>query len=571
MANEKILLVEGEEIIRKNLETQLRYRGYLVMAVPSLGAARAVLAREHFEAVVTDMALPDGSGMELLRDAQARADRPQVLMMSTPTDPCLAGECIRAGAFDFLTKPVSAQQVEAALKKAGEFEQMRKVNEFLSQNGADGEGCKLLGNSPAMQRVRELIRKVARTDATVLIQGESGTGKEVVARAIYEQSARNTAPFIAVNCAAVPENLIESEFFGHEKGSFTGAMTRREGRFELAHGGTIFLDEVSEVSTQVQAKLLRVLQERELQRVGGDRVIKVNVRVVASTNRNLRESIERKEFREDLYFRLNVVPICLPPLRERMEDLPALAEHFVARHARKHGVKVAGITASCMAAMRRHQWPGNVRELMNTLERAVILCAEGGYLTEEHLGFESVKAGVDKAPAVLAAAGAEGFPMLAGNTLPPPSSAWPEPVVLNGSRPEEFTGTDNIEAADFGMVNERLRQMEWTPEELSADDEAEDEAAMAREQDGGARPTIPLAGGSGVFGGSWPDRLPTLEEVERQLIFAALARCRENRTHAAKMIGVSLRTLRSRLAEYRQRNGGVTPNADLELAKFAVA
>ena len=244
----------------------------------------------------------------------------------------------------------------------------------------------LLGNSPAMQNLRALIRKVARTQATVLVQGESGTGKELVARALYRESSRASAPFIKVNCAAIPENLIESEFFGHERGAFTGALNKREGRFELAHGGTILLDEISEISPSVQAKLLRVLQERELERVGGNRTIKVDVRVIATTNRNLEHSVEKKEFRQDLFFRLNVVPVHVPPLRERAEDVPLLAEEFMRRFARKHGVHVKGFTDAAVRVMKNHNWPGNVRELQNVVERAVILCGDNGMLEPEHLG-----------------------------------------------------------------------------------------------------------------------------------------------------------------------------------------
>ncbi len=275
------------------------------------------------------------------------------------------------------------------LKKAEDFTQLVKVNQYLTRE-EDEEGYELLGRTPVMEQLRDLIRKVARTQATVLIQGESGTGKELVARAIYRESPRANAPFIKVNCAAIPENLIESEFFGHEKGAFTGALNKREGRFELAHGGTILLDEISEISPQVQAKLLRVLQERELERVGGSRTIKVDVRVIATTNRNLEQSVARKEFRQDLFFRLNVVPVLVPPLRERKQDIPYLAEQFMQRFARKHGVRVGGISARCQAALQTHSWPGNVRELQNVIERAVILCADGENLQDTHLGIVSI-------------------------------------------------------------------------------------------------------------------------------------------------------------------------------------
>jgi transcriptional regulator with GAF, ATPase, and Fis domain len=274
-----------------------------------------------------------------------------------------------------------------------------------------------------MEELRSLIRKVARTEATVLIQGESGTGKELVAREIFRNSPRSGAPFIKVNCAAIPENLIESEFFGHEKGAFTGALNKREGRFELAHGGTILLDEISEISPAVQAKLLRVLQERELERVGGNRTIKVDVRVIATTNRHLEQSVERKEFRQDLYFRLNVVPIVVAPLRERKEDIPLLSEQFQLRFSRKHGLRTLGISPECHAALQAHNWPGNVRELQNVIERAVILCGDNDSLRPEHLGFP-MAAKTAVAIAAPAPAPATAIPILSDA---PPSQARRHP------------------------------------------------------------------------------------------------------------------------------------------------
>ncbi|MBI5800750.1 MAG: sigma-54-dependent Fis family transcriptional regulator [Verrucomicrobia bacterium] len=325
-----------------------------------------------------------------------------------------------------------------------------------------------------MEQLRALLRKVARTQATVLIQGESGTGKELVARALHKQSPRAAAAFIKVNCAAVPENLIESEFFGHEKGAFTGALNKREGRFELAHGGTILLDEVSEISPQVQAKLLRVLQERELERVGGNRTIKVDVRVLATTNRQLDQSVARKEFRQDLYFRLNVVPVAVPALRDRRTDIPFLAEQFMHRMARKHGVRVQGFSKECLAALTAHDWPGNVRELQNVIERAVILCGDGEPLGPDHLGLDGI---VATAPA----ARATHTPTApTATTAPPGAQAGPD-----------ADGT-----------------------------------------------------------------LPTLAELEKRHIFAALARCNDNRTHAAKLLDISIRTLRNKLNEYAGKTGG---------------
>jgi DNA-binding NtrC family response regulator len=368
-----------------------------------------------------------------------------------------AVECMKNGSFDYLIKPFSMEQIEVTLRKAQDFNQLLKVNTLLSQESDDGES-ELLGRSPAMESLRSLIRKVARTQATVLIQGESGTGKELVARAFYRESPRANAPFIKVNCAAVPENLIESEFFGHEKGAFTGALTKREGRFELAHGGTILLDEISEISPAVQAKLLRVLQERELERVGGSRTIKVDVRVIATTNRDLEQSVAKKEFRQDLFFRLNVVPVFVPPLREHREDIALLATEFMRRLGRKHGVHTKGFTDAALRVLHEHAWPGNVRELQNVVERAVIMCGDNGMLEPEHLGL-----------------------------------------------------TPNA-----------------------------DSAAAAAAANLGAAPGV--AGSSGAF--------PTLGELEKQHIFAALDMCKGNRTHAAKMLDVSIRTLRNKLHEY---------------------
>src|SRR4051794_35362306 len=390
MPIEKIIVLEDDLVVRKNLEQQLRYKRYDVASANTLAAAQELLNKDNFDLMIVDVRLPDGEGTELLKQLQSRPVKPLVVMISGFGTVDLAVECMRNGAFTFLTKPFSPEQLAVTLKKAEEHTQLVKVNQFLSHAEDEESGYELLGNSKPVEQLRQLIRKVARTQATVLIQGESGTGKELVARALYRQSPRANAPFIKVNCAAIPENLIESEFFGHEKGAFTGALTKREGRFELAHGGTILLDEISEISPSVQAKLLRVLQERELERVGGNRTIKVDVRVIATTNRNLESSVEKKEFRQDLYFRLNVVPILVPPLRERMEDVPLLSEQFMYRLARKHGVRVTGISPACLAAVMSHTWPGNVRELQNVIERAVILCPDGQDLQPEHLGFSPI-------------------------------------------------------------------------------------------------------------------------------------------------------------------------------------
>ena len=466
MPIEKIIVLEDDLIVRKNLEQQLRQRRYDVAAVATISAAQELLAKDTFDLMFVDVRLPDGEGTHLLRQLQGRVEKPLVVIITGFGSVESAVSCMRDGAFDYLIKPFSSDQIEITLRKAAEFTQMIRVNRFLSHDEDHESGSLLIGRSPGMEQLRQVIRKVARTQATVLIYGESGTGKELVARALYRESPRANAPFIKVNCAAIPENLIESEFFGHEKGAFTGALNKREGRFELAHGGTILLDEISEISPQVQAKLLRVLQERELERVGGARTIKVDVRVIATTNRDLQQSVQRKEFRQDLYFRLNVVPIHVPPLRERLEDVPHLAEQFLVRFARKHGMNISGMAPSCLAALQRHYWPGNVRELQNVIERAVILSSDGEDLQTTHLGLSSFN-----------------------SPAPPASVSEPEP---------------------------------------------EPEPAPA--------PAVP---------GPEPKReILQLAEVERRQIVLAVEHCKGNRTHAARELGISIRTLRNKLHEY---------------------
>ncbi len=465
MTIEKIVVLEDDKQMRRFLEEGLRSQRYNVWPVSTLAEARELLAKDSFDLLLSDMRLPDGQSVELLKELQERPQKPLVVVMTGYASVDTAVECMRHGAFDYLVKPFSLEQLEIVLKKAEDFTQLVKVNEFLVHEEDAATGCELLGRSDPMEQLRQLVRKVARTEATVLIQGESGTGKELVGRELYRQSPRSNAPFIRVNCAAVPENLIESEFFGHEKGSFTGALNKREGRFELAHGGTILLDEVSEIPPGLQAKLLRVLQERELERVGGNRTIKVDVRVIATTNRILEESIERNEFRQDLFFRLNVVPIRVPPLRDRREDIPYLAGQFMQRFARKHAVHIRGLSDGCLKALHDHPWPGNVRELQNVIERAVILCGEREMLETDHLGLTHAPAG---APVVR-----------------------PSSPLLKVAAPPAAAGVE----------------------------------------------------------------FPSLGELEKHHIFAALERCKGNRTHAAKLLDISIRTLRNKLNEYKGEGG----------------
>ena len=392
MPLDKVLIVEDEPAVRSLLTHIFNRRKSQVTQADNLADATAALTADSFDLVILDIHLPDGDGHLFLEQLALLPERPLVVMVTGHGTVESAVACMRLGAFDYVTKPFTPSQMDVVLNRATAHRQLLQVNQLLSKAPSDeGDGA-LLGRSPAMQRLRQLIERVAPTDATVLVTGESGTGKEMIAREIYRLSPRHQHPFIKVNCAAISENLIESEFFGHERGAFTGATDRREGRFELAHQGTLLLDEVSEIPANLQAKLLRVLQEREFERVGGNRTIRVNVRLIATSNRDLLSYVEKGDFRQDLYYRLNVFPVVVPPLRERADDILLLADHFLRRYVRKHGVKVAGFTDSARASMRAYKWPGNVRELQNTIERAVILSEGGRPVTAGALGLPGLSA-----------------------------------------------------------------------------------------------------------------------------------------------------------------------------------
>ena len=384
MAFEKIIVLDDELVIRKTLEAQLRKRRYTVATASNLAEAEAYLSKDQFDLMFVDVRLPDGKGTDLLERFEGDPNAPMVVIVTGHGTIESAVECMQKGAFDYIVNPCSIEQIDVVLKKAESYNQLVKVNQYFNQE-QQGASSEFIGKSPSMQNLRKMIKKVGATGATVLITGENGTGKELVARELYQKSPLVSGPYIRVNCAAISENLIESEFFGHEKGAFTGATQRREGRFELAHNGTILLDEIGEISPQVQAKLLRVLQEHEFERVGGNKTIRVNVRVLATTNRNLMKAVEAGTFREDLYYRLNVFPIVVPSLRDRAEDIPVLADHFLKAHARRHGVQLPGFSNKALEALMQHLWPGNVRELQNTIERAVILAEPGKPVSEDAL------------------------------------------------------------------------------------------------------------------------------------------------------------------------------------------
>lgn len=372
-------------MIRKALETQLRNKRYSVASTGDLKGARKILARDSFDLVFLDLRLPDGDGTDLLEEIMAKTDCPMVVMMTGYGSVESAVSCMQMGAFDYVVKPFSFDQIEVVVDKVASFDKMRRVTKYYVEE-SDSRSSDIVGESEPVKRLKTLVDKVAKTEASVLITGENGTGKELVARELYRNSMLSKEPYIRVNCAAISETLMESEFFGHERGAYTGATERREGRFELADGGTILLDEISEIAPSLQAKLLRVLQEWEFERVGGNKTIQVKVRVLATTNRDLTEEVEKGNFREDLYYRLNVFPIAVPPLRERGDDILLLANTFLLRHARRHGREGISFSKNCEKAIQFHNWPGNVRELENAVERAVILSDPGKKIEAELLG-----------------------------------------------------------------------------------------------------------------------------------------------------------------------------------------
>jgi two-component system, NtrC family, nitrogen regulation response regulator NtrX len=372
-----ILVVDDEAAIRDSLHMILEYEGYRVEEAGNGSQALAKVAERAPDAVVLDIKMPEMDGLELLKALRERGYDMPVLMISGHADVATAVEATRRGAFDFFEKPLERERVLLSLRNAVEAYRLQTENRTLRS-----EPEQLIGSAPAMRRLRETIDKAAPTPATVLITGESGTGKELVARAIHRQSARRDRPIVQVNCAAIPEELIESELFGHEKGSFTGAVRKQMGKFVTADGGTIFLDEIGDMSARTQAKVLRVLQNGEVEPVGAERTIEVDVRVVAATNRNLEEEIAAGRFREDLFYRLNVIPVRTPALREHLEDLPLLVEHFVRRYADQNNYKAKEFSAEALAHLRALPWKGNVRELKNLVERLLILSA-GDVITRE--------------------------------------------------------------------------------------------------------------------------------------------------------------------------------------------
>jgi DNA-binding NtrC family response regulator len=384
-----VLVVDDDRVLRRQLYWALEGEHHVLEAEERAEAVEH-LRGGQVDVVLCDLHLPPdltgiSEGLAVIEAARAMRPSVPVVVITGSEAKEVALEAIRCGAYGFFEKPFDQEEVAHIVRQAARVRRLERENFELRESltGRLGFG-RLIGSSPSLEKVVRQARAVAETNATVLLAGENGTGKEIIARAIHEESARRDAPFVAVSCAALPETLVESELFGHERGAFTGATAARKGRFELADGGTLFLDEIGELSPPVQVKLLRVLQEREFERLGGTKTLTVDIRLVAASNLDLESEVEAKRFRQDLFFRLNVVPLTLPPLRERRDDIPVLAAHFAAKAAEKHNRAVPALDPALLDALAEYDWPGNVRELENLIERLVVLTA-GARLTAEHL------------------------------------------------------------------------------------------------------------------------------------------------------------------------------------------
>jgi two-component system response regulator AtoC len=416
MPRPRIVLADDELNLRKVLGAMLAREGYEVLEAPDGQEARALVDQHGsaLAAVITDLRMPRLDGMGLLRHVVTDHPDVPVIMITAHGSVDSAVEAVKLGAFDYIEKPFEQSQIQQVVAKAIKTHELDKRSPRAQQPPSGGGRFGLIGRSPVLEHVFAVIEKVADTPSTVLISGESGTGKELIARALHQNSSRQGGPFIKINCAAIPKTLMESELFGYDKGAFTGAVGSKPGRFELADGGTLFLDEIGEIPVEMQVKLLRVLQESEFERVGGIKTIKVDVRLVTATNRDLQREVGSGAFREDLYYRLNVVPIHLPPLRERKGDIPLLVEHFIARFNERLKKQITGIDDDALARLTAHPWPGNIRELENVLERTILFC-EGPRIRASDLPPELSAA----AAAALAAAAPMPGALL---PVPPPST-----------------------------------------------------------------------------------------------------------------------------------------------------
>ena len=385
MIKPKLLLVDDDKNALDGLVKILTRDGYSVSGVLSGYEALSLLSKKNFDIIVTDMKLPGIGGLSLIHEIRKKEESVAIVVITAYSSVKTAVEAIKCGADDYLTKPINIEELKLVLEKIWERQQLIAQNRMLKEKLKDKyKSSGLVGSTPQMKQIFHMIADVAPSTASILILGETGTGKELVANAVHCQSDRACMPFVALHCAALSEGVLESELFGHEKGAFTGAVQARKGRFEMADGGTLFLDEVGEMSLKVQVKLLRVLEKGEFERVGGEKTLKVDVRLITATNRNLEKEVSEGRFREDLFYRLNVITIHLPSLRERREDIPILSNFFIIKYTKKYKKEIKGFTPEAMESLCAYHWPGNVRELENVVERAIVLCKKNT-ISVDHL------------------------------------------------------------------------------------------------------------------------------------------------------------------------------------------
>ncbi len=381
-----ILIVDDDKSIRYSLKRMMEGT-FTILTAQNGEEALSQMIENRPDLIIMDIKMPGRNGIDVLKEIKSIDPKSLVIIMTAYGTTETAIEAMKYGAFDYILKPFPIPKMKELVGKALSLRRLMKEEVTYSPlSGQEGEEDRIIGSSPKMQEIYKLIGQVAPSDVTVLLRGESGTGKELFARAIYHHSLRSSQPFLPVNCAAIPDTLLESELFGHEKGAFTGAASRRIGKLEQCQGGTVFLDEIGDMSLPIQAKLLRVLQERSFERLGGMETIKVDIRFIVATNKDLEDAISKGEFREDLYYRLNVVSIGIPPLRERKEDIPELTSYFLRKFNREMGKKIAGLTPEAMEKITAYEWPGNVRQLENILKRTLVLC-QGEWILEDHLLF----------------------------------------------------------------------------------------------------------------------------------------------------------------------------------------
>jgi DNA-binding NtrC family response regulator len=460
-----ILIVEDEPKMSRLLSLSLTEEGYEAEVAGDAESALKILRKQSIDLVLTDLRLPGMNGLEFLQAAKrAHAELPVVVMTAYGTVNT-AVEAMKAGASDYVLKPFSLDEIKLVVSKALDVHRLQQENRSLREAlGERYEFKNIVAASPRMQEVLAIVARVAPTSSTVLIAGESGVGKDLIARAIHEHSRRASGPFVKINSSAIPENLLESELFGYEKGAFTGAIASKPGKFELADKGTLFLDEIGDVPAATQVKLLRVLQEREFDRLGGTKTIKVDLRLVAATNRDLRAALEQGTFREDLYYRLNVVPIDMPPLREHKEDIPALVDHFIRRYAAESGKTIRGIKPDALKLLMDFQWPGNIRELQNIIERAIAFSA-GEVIEPADIRLDLFS--VRKSPAPSGSAGPETHFLPEGMTL----DQFEDEVIREALR--RANGNKSQAARLLGLSRNALR---YRLSKIGVDDEAEPDA-----------------------------------------------------------------------------------------------